>query len=601
MIKIMLATWEWNLVSISFVALVCVFVAVFIFSISFHYFSQYIDRRHNSNIAFNSEKSRIFTLDVSTSQLYYFDKQDMRNQVKISFDDFYSEFDKLQAEQMHQWINSSMEENSHQSAFISFPSKIKTTGKECILLFHITSYNREKHKLHFEEITLPGVSIKKNCSAGKNYLKSVKQIQNIIETNKKYRQQCLLIYIKLNHKTGKINENSNTESYTYYSIYQPLVSTYRYLNKSRFLAHIDDRKACLFDFDITDEKIEVLCRKIIRKFERYFQLKAIPTLYTISIGCARIKDFSEPLSKTIKRASKMADRASELEGDSNYLIEGELTSWQKAKNKRVKTEVIDMESLIANRTFRCYFTPVLSTDIKKNTFLATIKPYGTSIKEYNDLAKEAKHQGKLRKLLQASFTTIYQSIGKNDYDFIFFTSFNNVPSVVSALEGLAEIKSKLYLLLNLSEIQQLSESGLDVDKYLEALKQAGIKIALNYDDVDLDAPKGILARCSMFLIVVNSEGLHSDERTKSELIAFKAVLQDYNKPIIVDKMLTSADILFAKDLGYNSFICESVAGTSSSPYILEDDWKEEIKKIDEVSSTQKDEKELHEEVVKEEE
>ena len=133
------------------------------------------------------------------------------------------------------------------------------------------------------------------------------------------------------------------------------------------------------------------------------------------------------------------------------------------------------------------------------------------------------------------------------------------------------------------------------------MEVAKIKVALNYDDVDLDAPKGILARCELFLIVANLGGLHSDERTKSELIAFKAVLQDYKKPIVVDKMLSITDMLFAKDLGYDSFICESIAGTSSSPYIPEDDWKEEIEKMDDVEEEPEDEKDSTEEVVNEEE
>jgi len=597
--NIFLISWKWDLLSTSLVVLICIFIAVIIFSIFINFFFRSIDKNHNSNIAFNSEKRRIFTLDVDASKISYFDKQDMRNQAEMSLKTFYRGFEKKQAERVRRWIYSFTEGDGSESAFLSMRSKINSTGKDCIDLFHITSYNREKRILHFEKVTLPGVSTKSNRRSNKDYLKSIDQVQYLIKTNKKYRHQALAIYIKLNHKRGKVDENKNDESYTYYSIYQPLIAIYRYLNKRRFLSHIDDMNACIFDFELTQPAdINALCEKIIKKIERYFCLKAMPTLYTVSIGCAFVKNFDAPLSRTIAIAERLAYQASSLEGDSNFIVEG---TYKKVLEKKVtKKEIVDVESLISNRTFRCYFTPVLSTRDGEDLFILTIKPYGIDIEDYRELTAAADEQGLLEELFLASFQTIGEAIGKDDYKFIFKTEFKRIPSIVESLKELPDIKKKLYLLLDLSEIQDISEGGSDVNGYLDALEKANIKIAINYDDVDLDAPKGVLSRCDLFLIVVKSEGLHSDERTKSELIAFKAVLQDYQKPIVVDKMLSLADILFAKDLGYDSFVCESIAGSSSSPYIPEESLKEDIEKSDKAIVPKKDEKDSSEEVVKEE-
>jgi hypothetical protein len=598
--NIFLISWEWNLLSTSLVILIGIFFLVFILSFVVHFIFESINNKHSEDIAFNSERNRIFTLDVDASKIFYFDKQDMCNQVEMSLETFYRGFKNDQSEQLRGWIYSFTGGDVSKSTFLSLPSKIYSTGKDCISLFHITSYNSEKRILHFEKITLPGVSTKINHKVNKNYIKTIEQVGNIVDSNNKYKHHCLVMYIKLNHKTGKIDKNMNDDSYTYYSLYQPLISVYRNLNKRRFLTHVNDMDACIFDFDLTDSvDIENLSKKIIAKIERYFNIKAIPTLYTISIGCAYVKDFNEPLKNSVDLAEKLAIKAGLKEEGSNYIIEGTV---EKVKDsKGTKEEILDVESLIANKTFRCYFTPILSTKAKENILVSTIKPYGTAIKDYVELVNAADRQGLLKELLEASFNTIGEAIGSDDYKFVFNIKFERISSVIEALNDLPEMKAKLYLLLNLSEIEDLFETGYDVGKYFDALEVAKIKVALNYDDIDLDAPKGILARCEMFLIVAHSEGQHSDERTKSELIAFKAVLQDYKKPIVVEKMLSITDMLFAKDLGYESFICESIAGTSSSPYIPEDDWKEEIEKMDDVDDEKIEEKDSTEEVVKDEE
>lgn len=595
----LLISWEWNLLSTSLVVLVCIFFIVIILSIFNYFISDKIDKKHNLNIAFNSEKKRIFTLHTDTSTLSYFDKQDMRNRTEMNLSEFYRGLEsEEQAEKMKKWIDCFINGGTDQSTFLSLSSRIKSTGKDCISLYHITSFNAKKKVLHFEKTTLPGVSTKSNRRSNKDYIKPIDKVESLIKSNKRYRKNCYVIYVKLNHKTGKVNENKNEESYTYYSIYQPLISIYRYLSKKIFLSHIDEVNACIFDFQSSEKsEVEEFCKKIISKIERYFNLKAIPSLYTVSIGCAQIKNFNLPLSKTIDYARSLAGKAGALEGDSNYVIEG---SYKKIRKATVsQEEILDIKSLISNKTMRCYFTPILFENINRNVFVSTVKPYGTKIDDFDELCDVAKNQGMLKEVLKASFENIKEAMGDGDYEFVFKAPFNRVYSIIKALKNLPRIKSKMYLLLELSELADLDEEGRDVNKYFEAIERAKIRIALNFDDVKIDVPKGILSKCELFLINVNSEGLHSDERTKSELITYKALLQDYNRPIVVDKMLSTADMLFAKDLGYDSFICESIAGSSSSPYIPENTWKEDIEKLDEVDISKKDEKDSSEEVVKE--
>ena len=585
-------SFEWNLETITLAAVVGALVLTVILSIIVHIVTASIGRKRTRDLSFNTSRVRIFTLDVDTSKIKYFDKQDMRSQVTMSLETFYRGFEHDQAENLREWIYSFTEGTRAESGFLTVPSRIYTTGKESISLFKITSYNQERRILHFEKITLPGVSTKLNRKADKDFIKTTQQIEEIIANSKKFQKKCLVVFIKLTPKINRSELKNLSTNIAASSIYQPLISTYKYLSKKRFLTHIDDYDACLFDFtDINRYETGKLCKQIISKIEQYYNIKAMPNLYDVNIGCSLVKDFNEPLTITIDKAEKLAIAASGSP-NSKFMIEGlEDTRVENAESNEVETEIA---SLISNKTFRCYFTPVLSLNVEQKLYQTNIKPYGISIDNFGELMTAADNRDQLKELLKASFEVIGETTSSNpDVYCIFHIGFGRISATVETLRRLPKISSKIYLALSLSEIQEFYEAGYDVTKYFQAITNAGIKICLNYDDVNSDAPKGILPKCALFIVASNPEGLHSDERTKSELIAYKSFLQDYKKPIIVNNMLSLADMLFAKDIGYDSFICPSIAGTSSSPYDPAESWKEDMFKQNQTKEEKEESRKIH--------
>lgn len=559
--------------------LILIFIVTFLLSVIVVFFYSIIVKKRNSYLSFSASNVRIYSLDFSNNNIRYFDKQNMRKQIVTTFDAFIRGFNPSDAERFRNWIQSYTQGDANSPSFLTMSTHIHITGQDCLSVYRITNFNAKAHILHFENTLLPGISTKVNKRLNRNYIKNLSDIQNMLAAHPHKYKHCLCVYIKIIPIVASSYEQDLRDERTSSmpSIYQPLNLVEKYLSKTRNLAFINDDEAVICDFNITYRADVIsLCNLLLSEIERYFTIKALDTLYDVAIGSAMIDaPTPERLLDNVEKARKFAEIAAEKD-DTKYVIEG----IPEADSVPLDSAAIgtEIESLIKNNTYRCYFTPVLSQEALVSYYLVDINPYGTSLSTFYELVTASDRHHLLPDLLASVLSSINSSLDSYQrVKLIFRFPYNKLGALVDALRTDTRLKDSLYVCLDKSELQNFFEADADLSKTFNLLTSERISTCLNFENSSIDTPKDILSRFDIYIISVgNHQGLHGNEAKTSQLISMNTVLSSYGKPIIVDDLQSLADMELAYQLGYRSFVCTSVAGISSSTYVPDDSWRRDV-------------------------
>jgi hypothetical protein len=569
--KTLAYVWEWNLNTISIIVFgsLILSAAVVFFLITF--FKKKSRLRQMNQIKLNSSNVTVYIFNIKDNTIRSFSKKEIGNQRVLTSDAFFNSLtDKNEASSLREWLNNYLH-GKNQEASILTVRTMMDSRKECFSIYRITYFNVKMQILHFEKCLLPEVSEKHTRKKEMAY--QMDDIVSYVKSNRKIR--FVAFYIKLvPYLSVKNGTDTTTQSLYMTSILQPLNEVQKYLSSKRRLVLIDDDSAVIFDFMATHRAdIISFCNLLVSEIQRYFSISALNNLYDIAIGCAYY-DSKEVFSEVLKRAEELADKAAARE-NIKYLIEGDAT----AEGNYSSFSSEEISSLIANRTYRIYFTPLIQKDSGSKTFLVDIKPYGITQTSFFDLAIAADKYSLLVPLLVSVFKDIDDSLASADLQSAIVTlPFSKSGQILEALKLYPQIKNKLIVSFSKNEIHDFFEADVNLDKVFSALKQ-NIRLALNFYDYYVDSPADLLSRFDMFLISLGGgDPLYMDERKKSALISDFSILSGFSKPIVISGIQAKSDLKIAVELGFSTFASDKLEGPSSCPYqpdYLFDDVKDE--------------------------
>lgn len=586
----------WNLPTIVIVSIAAaVFFLVSLFLLILKLVKDHKKKNEEEEMKLNASNVRICIYNMANSTVRYFDKNDMRHQKVTTIQAFYSSFaERSDGERVKAWIQGYLNSNGSQYSFLTAKSHIESSGKECLSIYRITDYDAKNRIIHFENTLLPAISIQKSRRSNElSYVKKLSDVQAYACGRKAH--PCVCYYIVLIPYVNGTAEKFDTQRTLYVtSIYQPLNNIQKYLNKKRSLVLVDDKNAAIFDFGpIVRTEIISFCNTLMGEIQRYFSIKDLSDLYQIDIGVS-IYQGKETFESALSRAETLAQKAAQTENIS-YLIEGEPDAEQVSSS--ISSSMVEISALITNRTFRCYFTPVLSLKLASPTYLGRIVPYGTSLTSFAKLLEVAKEAGKGSELLKAGFAGLAEGLDKtNPQKVILILPYALNDLIIEVIKEMPDFKKSLIIGFDMEEVQDFYEADIDVEKTFQTITDLGIPLCLSFTNADIDSPKEVIDFFSLFILSLPEQAVvHGNEQITSQLISSYSALKPFGKPIIVEGLNSAADVILAAGLGFSCFVSQAVAGSSSIPYV-DHAWEEEV--YGDAEEKEKAKKALKEDTVK---
>ena len=539
----------------------------------------FLQKKQNETIEFNTSHTIIYTMNLKSDIVTYFDKSNMAKQIVITADAFYSSFtENDEANKVRKWIDDFTKSRKGVDSFIPVTSNISHSSKNYMAILRITSYNVKQGILHFEKIYLPKIKNARSKSGQQSfrYVMPLAEVESIL-ASKKYKSRSVnVIVIKIIPFTSEVNlEASNSIT----SIYQPVNSIYKFLNKERILTFLNDEEAVVFDFKKVqkgfnqNDHISILCQNILVELQRFCNTKSINNLYDASIGVAYyVPTSNRSLKEAVNEASKLAGQTIDEDSMKRIVIEGEISSISDSQEAIVKA---DIKKIIKNKTFSLEYTPILSLELRKNYYLVSLNQYGSNFSNFDELLMQADKFNYLRPLYISVLNYALQSITKNkSQKLILECSYDYIDSLVLALKKVSSIKSNIVISFSFSEIHNYYQIDSDIENKLTPLKEMGIKTMLVFDNTPSEWLKELVNLFDIYMFSpLSNQALHTSERDSSYLVLALNSVKEFQKPIIVNNLASQSDIEYAYELGYRSFVCPSLAPKNSVLYVPDGFWK----------------------------
>lgn len=551
--------------------------------------SKKVMKKRKFAIDYNTSNVRVYTMNLKNNTVTFFDKKNMGRIFTITIDAFFQYFKTNDdATKVKHWIEDITTAKRITNSTLTVTMRSNVDNKNSMSILKFTGYNPKTKILHFENTILPKVKTNENrkfIKSGKrgySYITNFEDAKALFQTKKYLKKNINCIAIKIvPFNAEESTSTSNTLNNSITSIYQPLNVIYKFLNKDRQLAFINDEEAIIFDTKlILHYDLNILCQHIISEIEKFFSIRSLNNIYDIAIGVSYYyPSGNETLDQTCQQARDLAKQAGEYGSKKKILYENDEETSFENKHAIFKS---DIRKVIANKTFNVIYTPVLSTELDKLHFTAKFEPYGTGFNSTKELLETAKKLGLLPSIYSIIFNKINVDLGNNidTQKVIMSISYNNIDEFIKACKKKNNINNNLVVGFKFSEIHDFYQADAEIGRKVETLQKLGIKTILELDTDTRTWFKDILEKFDMYIIRNNEDNFHSSVRASNKLVFSFNSLKEFKKPIIVGNLQSTADVELASNIGYKSYICLNLGPANSVPTIPDDFWKTKVDEND---------------------
>ena len=522
----------------------------------------------------NTSDVRYFVYNLNNNTIRHFSKKDASIQKVTTDAAFFSSLPTLSdQEKMKGWLTDYVEDPSSTPSFITLKGRTENIKIECLSVYRIISFNKNKNILHFENILLPAILMKrKHFKKDLSFVKKLDEVEAYSRGKRGRIRECNIYYITLTQFVNGSADNASQKTLYVTSIYQPLNNIQEYLSKNRNLVLINDREAAIFDFNKAYLKADVIsfCSTLIEELSKYFSLSGLKESYEITIGAARYNGTNVFMSQ-VDKARELSFRVMGGENATRYLIEEDESKFNNYSEKSQSESII---KAVNNETFRNYFYPVVSWEKKKTFFMVSPVVYGLDFDMgFLKLAANIVRLGCYKRFMLSVLKRVIlvsNEVGKTK--FFVRVPINATEDLLSIFEYNKELNPNMFVIVfDDDEIQDLFEANVSIIDSIDRIHKAGLEVSTFFRDAEVDSPDEILKKLDYFFIDANlGSNLYNDRVLLSRLISAKSALEMYKKPIVINGTNTIYDIKSCQELGYKSFMSSRLFLGSSVPYIPDD-------------------------------
>lgn len=528
-------------------------------------------KRHIKKYEYNV---RFYSFDYSANLISYFDRKDIKRKITQSIDYFYKQFPSDDVENVKNWLANNINDSDKASEYLETKVYLRRNKEIASSLFELTSINRTKKIVHFESHLLPYLSYQtKKKKKNRNYIKTLPEILVHSEKHRLNGKGGIILIKLFSAHSYELDEK------TINPIMIQLVNyVAQILNENRFLINLTNFEIAVVDYALSSRAAIVgLANRIKQLTDTFLTINSLSDNYELYAGLVLNENLMD-LKSMIGHARDMAILAEQKEeiGFELYDSNKDYASMVSSVGYR------DIVTLIHNKTFRFYFTPIINADkLDIIAYKLTIDPYGTNFENINEIFETANELRLLHPILKTTALGAINQIGKlnetvkimftaqinyiNDYLRLFINEYENISPVVCFHED--------DLVTYNDEYDDLAEKLVDIiDKKLS--------VALIIDNELSELTEDVLSKFDYFLTSKKlSEELTLDNRTSITLRTLIDQYSVYKGDFIVQQISSIDNLEIALRLGVKNFSCSAILDASSTLEKLDEDTKEKIEKI----------------------
>jgi len=516
-------------------------------------------RKRKSILRNDMQNTRIYIINAKSKTIVYFDKHKVNEVKSIPLFKFFEQFDLKNTTIVENWIKSLINDPDNAKSFLETHIKVSKNNKTEFVLLEATSVEPNEKIIHLESHLLPQLSTSSSKHNGQRFLLSYEVMQakfNEATVQNRRRGVGCLIHLYFKQSVMNLTTKYSLGALTIQSI--NLLSSY--LNERRCACLTDVNEIFIFDDTVVNRsQFFSLANQIIKKINGYLVINSMDDEYGVCIGAAMLDKESTNMKVFLSHCRDMVIFA-ERDKETGVALYEENSS--KVLSSTVAAHK-ELTGLIHNRSFRYYFTPIISsTKAQIYAYMLSISPYGTSFKDFASVLKEATSRNLLASIYDIVINDFRKTAKENEL-VLFHISLEFLDVILSKTR---DAKNKnMVLLLDQEQMILFNDKMAELKDKLERVKACGYSIGISFESVPTATLSNKLIKMFDLILLTGklSEDIEKNKRAQADLRLMKQIYKSYEIPIIIYGLDTIASAEVALTNGIDYFSCTEICNASS--------------------------------------
>ena len=567
--------------AVLFVALVLAFI------LSHHDFSKKQEQEQLNILNYNI---RIYLFNYAKKTYSCFDSLNLRNRKEFSEHGFLSQFSTADKYAVSDWLKDNTLGPKPTRPFLQVGIKV---GKKTIMsILEITSVDHTNFIIHFTSKLLPDMSsegsqllignkgmanqlIKVPRAKRKFIIKDENEAEKFLQGAEQNRVPAVF-YLSLYKETPNGKETDLSKVSRKLAVFAILA----FLNSKRKLYRVNDTDVVIIDIQaISKPHMLSIATSMDIALQKYLNVREYSQDLTVSIGLA-YGTFGKDIDLAISQSCSIANAIKEknIGYENNRLGSTRILFYETDFFERIteeKKDLADIELVIKNATFRLFFTPTLDIKSGKSPFFfLSIRPYGTLMKNFDDLVRFSYRipKGPLSLYEAVISKTSHALLRHPDTRLVISLPVDTIPIFIKAVKAIGD--PDVFWTVSLTEADLFAHLN-DQRKMRSLLNECSsndISLAIELVNSSSSLPKSVLSFASYFIVGPNITSRITDNASvKSDLRLIEANYSIYEAPLVYKGLVNYEGIELGALFGGTIFQSDSLALPSSIPQRIEDD------------------------------
>jgi hypothetical protein len=579
---------------ITLVVVGCVFFLLFAFTLilALTDFHKRRKKELQANLDYNV---RIYSYDYTKGTLTSFDSINLLNKKEFTFEEFKEQFTAFDSHMVEAWLKEAKQskDNTLERRFLQADIRVGHPAKVMTSMMEITEINKEMGIIHFTSKLLPDITPQTLIPGTANQATFFETIPLIPRNKRKY-------FFRNLNEAKKFLDNTDDNSLTavfylrFYRDSSAAMGTKTYelpkvkkaieaqslstiLEKTRRLLEINDTDEVIIDGDAVSKSrtisLATSISTLIQKFLNNNNITGVSFAIGVSIG-----NFNgENIDAAISHSASMADAITKKEIDYSassgsktpYLFYDPEFLLRVAKDKQ---DLLDINAVLRNATFRVFFTPTL--DIRTGGvafYFLDVRPYGTTLSDFDDLVRIVQKIPNGAKTLYQELSVKVNRIAqakRKDIRIVVTLPSDQFPVFVRSIESDPHVE--WILCVREMDIVNYFDKTRNLTSLFNEVTSRGYRIALEIANAASNMPQAAFHYASLFIVgTMITSKIKEDNRIASDLRLIQNNYAIGDRPIVYEGLSDYNGIELCAHYGGTVFECDALALKSSIPEELD--------------------------------
>ena len=519
-------------------------------------------RRHHLTLA-KVYSYRIYSINIDTGNVTYFDKNNPRNIKTSNLDQFLKQYDAEDYYRVQTWLLNLIDIKKTNSWHLEVRATINSSKKTYFSVLEVTNVDYKTKTIHLNSYILRYLSPKKGMARrySSNVI-SVEEANHRLQKTASNRGATYLIRFFYRKYSG------NTGTYISAVFLKKLKDTItNYMGMGLYLVEQEATEIVLLETkNLSANEHRQIAHSIAHTIVKNLEISGLKEEVAFTIGVVENKYFPHHFEELLHHARLMANRAEK----SSTLVEifDQNQSYNEISVKTVELEVVD---IIKSRKYEILFRPILDLgNYEISGYFSKIVINSTLTNnrlELSSLANDSESYRELLSNISRQLLTTFTGGRQTENQRVFIqASIHENNFILKSLAMMKRAKeSHIVLLFDEIEINDWEANFDTISKLIHSYKDKGLETALAFKDMHLLLDKDIYGLFDYYVLDSRmTADILTDDRLRLEAHSLIDTLKEFTHPVIATDMADLDSVELMANFEVAGVSAECLGGYSSS-------------------------------------